>query len=427
MKDSENQWSNGEFFTFRKVPRTGVIYVMSEAGECGYHKEPDQWVNFGQGQPEAGDIPGAPPRLTSVALNEINNEYGPVAGTSDLKEAVADFYNRTYRKGQSSKYGPENVAISPGGRAGLTRVAAALGNLNLGHFLPDYTAYEELLGSFKSFTSIPILLEPERQYEFSLKELRKEIGGRGLGGLLLSNPCNPTGKLISGEELEGWVNICRNMKCMLIVDEFYSRYIWDPVLAHKTNPQVSAAEYVKDVNRDPVLLIDGLTKNWRYPGWRVSWTVGPEKVIEAISSAGSFLDGGASHPMQTAALSLMNHEHCQMETKAIQSHFSKKRQLLLNGLADLGVEVELEPQGTFYIWGNLRNLPPQISNSMDFFKAGLQEKIITVPGEFFDVNPGRRRYGRPSRFKHHTRFSFGPSAEEIQEGLRKIKKMIQHY
>ena len=52
--------------------------------------------------------------------------------------------------------------------------------------------------------------------------------------------------------------------------------------------------YVEDVDRDPVVLFDGLTKNWRYPGWRCTWVVGPRAVIEAVASTGSFLDGGAS-------------------------------------------------------------------------------------------------------------------------------------
>ena len=71
---------------------------------------------------------------------------------------------------------------------------------------------------------------------------------------------------------------------------------------------VSAARYVEDVDRDPVVLFDGLTKNWRYPGWRVTWTVGPRQVIEAVASAGSFLDGGGSKPLQRAAIPLLDPE-----------------------------------------------------------------------------------------------------------------------
>ena len=60
--------------------------------------------------------------------------------------------------------------------------------MNLGHFLPDYTAYEELLDIFKLFTSIPILLDGASGYHFGLEELEREITGRGLSALLLSNP-----------------------------------------------------------------------------------------------------------------------------------------------------------------------------------------------------------------------------------------------
>ena len=67
-------------------------------------------------------------------------------------------------------------------------------------------------------------------------------------------------------------------------------------------PIVSAAAYVEDVEKDPVVIFDGLTKNWRYPGWRTTWTIGPRQVIEAVTSAGSFLDGGGSKPLQRAAV-----------------------------------------------------------------------------------------------------------------------------
>ena len=68
-------------------------------------------------------------------------------------------------------------------------------------------AYEELLDVFRRFTPIPILLDPEGGYDFSVRQLRREILGRGLGALLLSNPCNPTGKVIGGEELRALASL----------------------------------------------------------------------------------------------------------------------------------------------------------------------------------------------------------------------------
>ncbi|MFL5415081.1 MAG: pyridoxal phosphate-dependent aminotransferase, partial [Myxococcales bacterium] len=146
---------------FRTVPRTGVIYVTAEAYKRGFRSRDPTWVNLGQGQPETGELPGAPPRVLKVPVDLADQDYAPVAGIWELRESVAALYNRLYRRGMPSQYTAENVSISGGGRAALTRAAASLGHINLGHFLPDYTAYEELLDIFRAFTAIPILLEGE--------------------------------------------------------------------------------------------------------------------------------------------------------------------------------------------------------------------------------------------------------------------------
>src|SRR5689334_11316596 len=211
---------------FRPVPRTGVIYVTTEAVRKGFNTSDPSWCNLGQGQPETGDLEGAPPRVKDVSINVDDQEYAPIAGVPELRAAIAELYNHLYRRGLPSQYTAENVCVSGGGRAALTRAAASLGHVNLGHFLPDYTAYEELLDIFKAFTAIPILLEGERGYAFGADDLRREVQGRGLSALLLSNPCNPTGKHIRGEELGRWVELSRELDCALLIDEFYSHYLW---------------------------------------------------------------------------------------------------------------------------------------------------------------------------------------------------------
>jgi len=403
---------------FRAVPRTGVIYVMTEAAKRGYRAGHSEWANLGQGAPETGPLPGAPKRLESVHFETADHEYAPVAGLDALRDAVANLYNQRFRQGKRSQYARENVAISPGGRAGLTRLIATLGRTHIGHFLPDYTAYEELLGSFGTFAPIPVLLDPDANYAFSVDALRSEILGRGLGAFLLSNPCNPTGKHIRGEELAAWVQTAEELDCALICDEFYSHYVYG------TDAEaISAAAYVDDVDETPVILIDGLTKNWRYPGWRVSWTVGPRDVIDAVASAGSFLDGGCAQPMQRAALPLVQPDVAATEARAIQHAFSEKAKHLAHGLRELGIEATL-PEGAFYCWGDLSGLPKHLSGGMEFFRAALEEQVIVVPGEFFDVNPGRRRARRPSRFRSHARFSFGPGLEVLERGLAGLERVV---
>jgi N-succinyldiaminopimelate aminotransferase len=407
---------------FRSVPFTGVIFVMAEAGRRGYRYGHPDWCNLGQGQPETGPLPGSPPRVTRVEIGPGDQDYAPIPGLWELRRAVADLYNELYRKGKSSQYSERNVCICGGGRASLTRAVAALDEVNLGHFLPDYTAYEELLDIFKLFASIPILLEGQTGYHFGLDELRREITGRGLSALLLSNPCNPTGKVIQGEELESWVGVARELGCSLLIDEFYSHYVWQG--SEQNSGLVSAARYVEDVDTDPIVLFDGLTKNWRYPGWRCSWIVAPQQVIEAVSSSGSFLDGGGSKPLQRSAIPLLAADVVRAETAAIRKSFLRKREILSQGLKQAGVRFDVEPEGTFYCWGDVSALPESINDGMSFFRAALERQVICVPGEFFDVNPGKRRSGRPSRFRHYVRFSFGPEETAVIEGVNRIQAMV---
>ena len=411
-----------EHSAFRPVPRTGVIYVTTEAQKYGFSSTDPDWCNLGQGQPETGDLPGAPPRVERVQIDVDDQEYAPIAGLWELREVIASLYNTLYRRGMPSVYSAENVCISGGGRASLTRAAASLGHINLGHFLPDYTAYEELLDIFKAFTSIPILLEGQRGYAFGTADLRSEILGRGLSAILMSNPCNPTGKLVDGDELNQWVHAARELDCALLLDEFYSHYVYRSPLGRL--PVESAARYVEKVDEDPVVVFDGLTKNWRYPGWRVTWALAPKDIVDALSSAGSFLDGGGSKPLQRAAIPLLSEAHVAAETRAIQSAFRTKRDYLLSNLERLGVRIDRPPDGTFYVWGNVEQLAPSLQDGMNFFRAALKEKVIVVPGEFFDVNPGKRRHGRASRFKSYVRFSFGPPMSVLARAVQRFDRMI---
>ena len=404
--------------TFRTVPRTGVLYVSHRASERGFTYGNPAWSNLGQGAPESGPLPGSPPRLTSIALHEGNREYSPVAGLRSLRQAVADYYNAVYRQGKSSLYKAENVVISSGGRSALTRIAASLGDINMGHVIPDYTAYEELLTIFRAFNPIPIVSDSARACKLEPSVLEMQIESLGLRGILMSNPCNPTGRVMAGHTLRELVDVCRRTGCALILDEFYAHYLYPE---DGTVATVSAAAYVEDVNSDPVLVIDGLTKNWRYPGLRIGWTLAPRAIAETLESAGSFLDGGAPHPLQEAAIPLLDPTLAQAEAAAIQQAFRRKRDICVERLNAMGIGT-IAPQGTFYCWADLSQLPPSLRHCMDFFEAGLKQNVITVPGVFFDVNPGKRRVH--SRFAERCRVSFGPSIDVLERGLDALERTI---
>ena len=187
-----NQGSTALGGAFRPVPRTGVIFVTEEATRARLPARPPRLV-----QPRPG---AAGDRRRCPARRRASRRWPSTRATRSTRRWRA--CPSCARRWPTSTTAPtaaacarstaaENVCIAGGGRAALTRAAAALGQINLGHFLPDYTAYEELLDIFRAFLPIPILLDAERGYAFAADELRREILGRGLCGVLMLEPLQP--------------------------------------------------------------------------------------------------------------------------------------------------------------------------------------------------------------------------------------------
>ena len=412
---------------FREVPFMGVIRVVVEASKLGYAAEDPNWSNLGQGQPEVGELPGAPPRYDQIHIPVNDNAYGPVEGLGELREAVAGHYNRLYRRGMKSQYTAENVVIAAGGRTTLTRAAAALGEVRLGYFIPDYTAYEDLLSAFKQLSPVLVADTSENAFAIAPDVLAKRVDEENLGALLLSNPCNPTGRAIKGAELAAWVELARSRACTLLLDEFYSHYIYDTAGGGEAGlaaGPVSSAAYIDDVDRDPVIIFDGLTKNFRYPGWRIGWVLGPKDAVRNITAAGSFVDGGPPRPMQRAAIEVLEPSRADQETETVRRVFTAKRNLTIARLREAGVKFRLDSEGTFYAFGSVAELPPPLNDGMTFYRKALEHRVLTVPGEFFDVNPNKERPGR-SPLSHFVRFSYGPPMENLKNGLDRLVEMIK--
>lgn len=150
---------------------------------------------------EVEDLPGAFHRPSTIDISVSSREYGPTGGIKPLRSAVAHLYNTHYRTGKASQYTWENVCIVPGGRAGLIRIAAVIGETLMAYFIPDYTAYNEMLGIFKNFVAVPVPLEEGGRYQIEPEEIRREVR-RGVSVVLTSNPRNPTVSVIWGGKLD---------------------------------------------------------------------------------------------------------------------------------------------------------------------------------------------------------------------------------
>lgn len=177
---------------------------------------------MGQGAPETGPLEGSPPRDFSMTIKADEVEYAPVTGIQPLREKVAAYYNFLYRQGKESQYTADNVCVVPGGRAGITRIMAILGTVQVGYFTPDYTAYEQALGLFLRVSPSPLLHRDVNEALMPPDEFEFQCSGRGCGAVMLSNPANPTGQSIEGENLRRYVQIAREQKTAVVMDEFYS-------------------------------------------------------------------------------------------------------------------------------------------------------------------------------------------------------------
>jgi aspartate/methionine/tyrosine aminotransferase len=403
---------------------TGVIYCSDRAMANGFsYTSSHEWANLGQGAPEVGPLPDAPERPNTIPLPVDSLEYAPTTGVKALREAVAKLYNHTYRQGKTSQYTYENVCIVPGGRAGLSRLAAVIGDVYTSYQVPDYTAYDQVLSAFKRLVPVPTALEPKDKYNLNIEQTKKDIHTQGLAVVLASNPRNPTGQVIKGKDLKELVSLSKE-GTTIILDEFYSWYIY-PENENDYGKSISSAAYVEDVNEDSTVIIDGLTKNWRLPGWRVCWVIGPKNLITALSQSGSFLDGGANHPLQLAAIPLLDPLHVQQEKIALQKHFKAKRDHVLARLKKLHLEVDIPPTSTFYIWLNLEKLPAPLNNGLTFFEELLKEQTIVIPGIFFDINPAHRRNLFNSPCHHFVRLSFGPPLKDLDMGLDAMARVLK--
>lgn len=421
------EYGSADFPMVRYVPYMGVIWTVNEASKLGFYNGHPDWCNVGQGQPEVGTIDGAPDRIESLKLQPSDAAYGPVGGTPEVREAIADWVNRTYRKGMS-QYTAENVSFACGGRLALTRLYSIFKDgARIAYKNPDYTAYEDYLYPLRHNCEL-IELRAEEKDGFTVPVERFENFMHDVrpNAFVFSNPCNPTGQVIKDEAMDRYIDAARKENCLLGADEFYATFSYneDGSPAEKA---VSALPYVKDINRDPVIVFDGLTKGFRYPGWRAGWAIGPKYLIEMINRAASAVDGGPSTMVQRGVIEELAEGHAEAELLATRKEFAVKRKMMMEGLAELGIHTPAnQPLGTFYLWASIENLPGKLSDADYFFHACLQKKVITVPGHFFDVRPFRVRPTNEP-YRHWVRFSYGPNRQTIKTALERIAQVIKEH
>ncbi|WP_222706509.1 pyridoxal phosphate-dependent aminotransferase [Aeromicrobium terrae] len=351
-------------------------------------------VNLGQGFPDT-DGPGAVIEAAVEALRGGRNQYAPGTGVPELRAAVAEHQRRWY----GIELDPDTeVAVTTGATEAIA--AALLGLVDPGDevialepYYDSYVAVIQMAGGARR----PVTLRPP-DFRLSVDELRAAVTPRTTA-ILLNTPHNPTGAVLTREELEAVAAVAREHDLVVISDEVYEHLTFDV-------PHVPVATLPGMAER--TLTISSGGKTFSFTGWKVGWATGPASLVQAMLGAKQFMTYTSGSPLQPAiALALgLDDDYYASFTQRMRS----QRDQLCDGLAALGLEVFV-PDGTYFVTTDIR--PLGFDDGLDFCR-GLPERagVVAIPHQVFWDD---KETGRPL-----VRWAFCKRPEVISEALDRL-------
>ena len=350
-------------------------------------KEMEDVVHLEIGEPDLDPSPRVLEALER-AVKERKYFYTPSLGLWELREKIADFYRKKYGVDVS----PERVAVTTG-TSGAFLVAYAV-TMDAGDRIalgdPSYPCYKNfahLLDIEPEFVSI----SRETDYEIKADMLR----GRKVKAVHISSPANPTGNLYSPNTLKELADYCDREGIYLISDEIYHGLVYE-------GKEHTALEF-----SDRAIVINGFSKFFCMPGFRIGWAILPPELIRSAEIVIQNVFISAPTLSQYAALEAFDWEYL----KKVKDIFSERRKTLYEGVREL-FEVDARPQGAFYVWANVSKYT---DDSYSFALKLLEEaRVAVTPGVDFGRN----------RTKEYIRLSYTRSVEELEEAVRRISNFL---
>jgi aspartate/methionine/tyrosine aminotransferase len=400
---------------FKNLPVNGIMAVMNKARDLGFSPKNENWVNFGQGAPTTAHIEGDVPRSTQISFDDTTYGYNPVNGIVSLRKQLSGYYNQLF----GSTLGMENILVAGGARSVLACFMSMLeAGTTVGYLNPDYAQYTEIVGIFgPNVNTVAIELDSNKGFEIDLDLIEKAIAEQGLKVFMFSNPSNPTGNCLSGDQLQRLVDISEKYDCYVICDEIYGRYYYEG------SEILSIVKYIKNPKTTKIIAIDGLSKGFRYPSWRVGWCVANPDVVNSLEASNSAFTGGASGVAQIGSLELIDADLAMAQKQVLATNFKQKRDYLVSALREIGFGIKVVPQGAFYVWTDISGFPNGLNTCKEFVQKMLENNVILVSGDLFDVNPNSKRQGK--KWQNYVRFAFGQDLETIKKGVEIIRKVVE--
>jgi aspartate aminotransferase len=356
-----------------------------------------EMIHLGLGQPDFKS-PQHVVDAAKKALDDGHHGYVLSNGILECRQAVTRKIKKLYNK----EVDPERVLIMPGGKPTMFYAISIFGEdgAEIIHPTPGFPIYESMI-NYTGSKAVPYDLTDDKDLKFDPEKILSLITDK-TRLLILINPNNPTGSFVEKPVIDFLAEGLKKYPHVAILsDEIYSRQIYD-------GKEMPTFFNYPDL-QDRLIVLDGWSKAYSMTGWRMGWSVWPEKLIPHVNKLIINSVSCVNAPSQFGGIAALDGPDDPINL--MMKKFDERRKLIHTGLNNIpGIECSM-PGGAFYAFPKVIGTG---MNGSEFAKKCMHEAgVAIVPGTAF---------GKTSI--DYVRFSFAASKENIQKALGKIKKML---
>ncbi|MBE6072270.1 MAG: aminotransferase class I/II-fold pyridoxal phosphate-dependent enzyme [Clostridium butyricum] len=331
------------------------------------------------------------------SIEQGHTHYSSNAGFIELRNEICKYLKRRF----NLSYDPENeVIVTVGGSEGIDIALRALVGPGDEVIVPEpsFVAYKGCT-AFTGATAKVIELKEKDEFKLMPEDLEKAITPR-TKVVVIPFPNNPTGAIMTREELQGIVDVLKDKDIIVISDEIYSELCYG-------EKHVSIASFPEI--KDKTLVINGFSKSYAMTGWRLGYLCGHKALISQMKKIHQYAIMCSPTTAQFAAVEALKRGDDNVEE--MRKEYNRRRRVLVDGFRKMGLSC-FEPLGAFYVFPSIQAL----GMSSDEFCERLlrQEKVLVVPGNAFgDCGEG------------FIRACYASSMENIMEALKRIERFVK--
>ncbi|MDF1820269.1 MAG: alanine transaminase [Alcanivoracaceae bacterium] len=391
---------DADFQRIRRLPP----YVFNIVGELKKEARArgEDIIDFGMGNPDQPTPAHIVEKLVETVQRGDTHRYSQSRGIPRLRKAICDWYQRRY----DVSLDPEQEAIvTIGSKEGLAHLALATVGPGDTVLVPNPSYPIHPYGFVIANADIRhVPMVPGVDFFAELERAIRESWPKPKL-LVLNFPGNPTAHCVELSFFEKVVDIAREHGIWVVHDLAYADIVFDGYEA----PSILQVPGASDV----AVEFFSLSKSYNMPGWRVGFCCGNRELVNALARIKSYLDYGTFTPIQVAAIAAL--EGDQTCVSDIRDMYRKRRDLLCNGLNELGWPVET-PRATMFVWARIPEAFREMG-SLEFSKKLLMEaKVAVSPGVGFGD------YG-----DDHVRFALIENEHRTRQALRGIRRMFREH